>query len=240
MPDSQPLAVQKSESWRMFNDISPRYDFLNRVLSFGLDLHWRKVFARYLPDRPALKILDLATGTADILLIIFQRNPNASEGVGTDLAEKMLEIGRRKIAQKDLSGKIRFETGDAHHISYPDNSFDAVTISFGIRNMTDPTKVLREMHRAAKVGGRALILEFSLPRNPVFRFIHVTYLRYGVPVIGWLLTGHYKAYRYLTESIEDFAYGDAFCRLMTDAGFANVKAHPLLFGIATIYQGEKI
>ncbi len=239
MPESQEFTLKKSESWRMFNDISPRYDFLNRVLSFGLDVHWRKVLARYLPQRPNMKILDLATGTADVLLSVFHFNAHVVEGVGIDMAEKMLEIGRQKIARKHLSSRIKLETGDAHKIACSDNSFDVATISFGIRNMTDHNKVLREMRRVLKSGGRGMILEFSLPRNPVIRFLHLTYLRYAVPAIGWLLTGHYKAYKYLNQTIEDFPYGEEFCRLMKDAGFVNVKPNPLLFGVATIYQGDK-
>lgn len=240
MPESQQFAIKKSESWQMFNDISPRYDFLNRVLSFGLDLRWRKILAKHLPNRPNLKVVDLATGTADVLLSMARRNPNFSEGVGIDMADKMLEIGRQKIAAKQFDQKIKLESGDAHAIAYPDNSFDAATIAFGIRNMSDPAKVILEMTRVLKPGGVVLVLEFSLPKNKIIRFFHLAYLRHVVPAIGWLLTGHYKAYKYLNETIEDFPYGNEFCYFLYDAGLAHVKPIPLLFGTATIYRGEKI
>lgn len=223
----------------MFNEISPRYDLLNRLLSFGLDSHWRTALVKFLPLRNNLHLLDLATGTADVAITLCQKVPQITRAVGIDLADKMLEIGQTKIHQKGLEQTISLKHADALSIPFDNNSFDIATISFGIRNTPDHFKVLQEMNRILNPKGRALILEFSLPDNPLLRFSHLMYLRNIVPIIGWIVSGHYQAYRYLNKTIEDFPYGEAFCQLMSKAGFANSKAHPLLGGIATIYVGNK-
>lgn len=229
----------KADSWQMFNDISRRYDFLNHLLSFGLDILWRKQLAKFLTVKNGQKVLDLATGTADVLLSLFANNKNVQSGCGIDLADKMMDVGRKKISQRGLESHITLHHGDANQIPFNANTFDAATIAFGIRNMEDPGRVLNEMHRVLNIGGRALILEFSLPQNTIIRCVHLFYLRHLVPLIGVIFSGHYKAYRYLNKTIETFPYGKNFCALMTKAGFQNVEAHPLVFGIATIYQGDK-
>lgn len=236
---SENLILSKSNSWKMFDAISPRYDFLNHLLSFGLDILWRKKLARFLTKRTGQKVLDLATGTADVLLSLFKNNPNVHSGFGIDLADKMLEAGRTKIRKKKLEYSITLEHGDAHEISFDEGTFDVVTIAFGIRNMQDHRHVLKQMYRVLNKGGRALILEFSLPENKILRSLHLFYLRSIVPFIGVIFSGHYKAYRYLNQTIESFPYGDNFCVLMREAGFQNVKTNPLLFGVASIYQGDK-
>lgn len=233
------LISAKSESWKMFDAISPRYDFLNHLLSFGLDIRWRKELAHFLIDQENQTVLDLATGTADVLLALFKNNPQIQKGYGIDLADRMLTLGRAKIAQAGLTDRIHLQHGDANHIPFDNDSFEAVTIAFGIRNVEDYNRVLREMHRVLKKRGQALILEFSLPNHAVLRALHFFYLRTLVPVIGGIFSGHYLAYRYLNQTIETFPYGDDFCELMTISGFKNVKANPLMGGIATIYQGGK-
>lgn len=234
--------LSKSDSWRMFDEISPRYDLLNRLLSFGLDAVWRRQlhwFLRGVGDSLACPLLDLATGTADVLLTLMRRNRNIQEAVGIDLSDKMLALGRKKIARANLSGKITLTHGDASRIPFEVNRFNTVTMAFGIRNVEDPAQVLREMHRVLKPGGRALILEFSLPSNNILRGLHLFYLRTIVPAVGGLVSGHSEAYRYLNRTIEAFPSGEDFCRLMRQAGFSAVKANPLCGGIATIYTGEK-
>ena len=231
--------ISKADSWQMFDDISPRYDFLNHLLSFGLDIRWRRQLAKYLPQQGEIKVLDLATGTADVLLSLVKNNSAVQSGCGLDLADKMMSIGRRKIAQRGLDSQITLQHGDAHQIPFDEETFDTTTIAFGIRNMDNPKQVLREMHRVLNINGRALILEFSLPQNPVIRGIHIFYLRFIVPLIGTIFSGHYSAYRYLNKTIETFPYGNDFCVLLKKAGFINVEARPLLFGIATIYLGDK-
>ena len=232
--------ISKSTSWQMFDDISPRYDFLNHLLSFGLDIRWRRRLARFLKSRPGQNVLDLATGTADVLISLFKNNPHVQKASGIDLAEKMLAIGRPKIIREGLQERAILKHGDAHNIPFDSLTFDAVTIAFGIRNMENPEQVLKEMRRVLKKGGRALVLEFSLPQNVFIRWVHLAYLRHIVPLIGAAFSGHYRAYKYLNQTIESFPYGTAFCALMAKAGFQHVQACPLMSGIATIYQGDKI
>ncbi len=232
--------LSKSNSWRMFDDISPKYDFLNHFLSFGLHVGWRRQLAKYLSAKPRQKVLDLATGTADVLLSLFKNNPNVRSGCGVDMADKMMDIGRQKIARQGLEAHITLHHGDANQIPFNEHTFDAATIAFGIRNMESPKQVLKEMHRVLNKQGRTLILEFSIPRNVIIRSIHLFYIRHLIPLIGALFSGHYQAYRYLNQTIETFPYGDDFCALMMEAGFENVEAHPLMFGVATIYCGDKI
>ncbi len=233
------VVISKSNSWRMFDEISPKYDFLNRFLSFGLDTLWRRRLAAFLPARAGLKVLDLATGTADVLLALFKNNPNVQAGFGIDLAERMLDIGRQKVVSHQLEYAITLSSGDVNAVPFNENTFDAATIAFGIRNVEDPAKVLCEMRRVLKTGGRALILEFSLPENKILRTLHVFYLRTVVPAVGGLTSGHGKAYRYLNQTVEEFPSGEDFCRWMRQAGFTSIKANPLMGGIATIYIGEK-
>ncbi len=224
----------------MFDEISTRYDLLNYILSFGLDAVWRKRLAAFLPPRDGLKVLDLATGTADVLLALFKNNPNVQAGFGIDLAQKMLDIGRHKIASHKLEYAVTLSSGDANDIPFNENTFDTVTIAFGIRNVEDPMKVLNEMRRVLRPEGRALILEFSLPQNCALRTAHLLYLRHVVPFVGAAFAGHYQAYRYLNRTIEKFPSGEDFCRLMLQAGFSHVKTNPLWGGVATIYQGERL
>ncbi len=231
-------APSRHEVSKMFDKIAHRYDLLNRSLSFGQDVVWRKRMKRHLPDQEGLRVLDLATGTADQLLYLID-DERVVSGIGMDLAEKMLEIGREKIAARGLDGKLRLETGDAVSIPADDESADVATISFGIRNVVAVTEALDEMYRVLKPGGRALILEFSLPRNVVMRKLYLFYFRHILPRIGSLVSGDAYAYRYLNKTVETFPYGEAFCELMRAAGFRDVKARPLTFGIASIYQGDK-
>jgi demethylmenaquinone methyltransferase/2-methoxy-6-polyprenyl-1,4-benzoquinol methylase len=228
----------RKQVYKMFDRIAGRYDLLNRLLSSGIDRRWRARLAAQLPPGDNLEVLDLASGTAD-QLIALHATGQVARGVGLDLAEKMLAIGRDKIGRLGLSQKLTLAVGDAENLPVQAASFDAVTISFGIRNMTDPARTLAEMYRALKPGGRALILEFSLPPNRAVRRVYLIYLRHILPRLGALISGDSSAYRYLNETIETFPYGDAFCQLMTSAGFTSVACTPLTFGIASIYAGEK-
>lgn len=229
----------RAEVWRMFDRIAHRYDLLNRLLSLGRDVAWRKSIARNLPERGALRILDLATGTADVLLTIFARNSRVASGIGLDMAQKMLSIGREKIAAAGLSKKLRLLPGDATFLPFRENSFDTVTISFGIRNVLDVSQALQDMQRVLKPDGRALILEFSLPKNRLVRRVYLFYFRNILPRIGGFISGDSYAYRYLNQTVETFPYGQEFCDLMSRAGFRNIRAIPLTFGIASLYLGDK-
>ncbi len=229
----------KSESWKMFDAISGRYDFLNRLLSFGLDIGWRKKIASFLSAGENLSILDLATGTGDVLLYLFEQRKDIKTARGIDLAENMLSRGREKIKGRALENKITLQTGDINQIPFAQNSFNAATIAFGIRNVPEPKKVLSEMFRVLKPGGRAIILEFAVPANKLIRAFHGFYLSKIMPVLGAVISGNFKAYQYLNKTVETFMYGEEFCRAMRESGFLKVHANPLTFGTAMIYTGEK-
>jgi len=222
----------------MFDRISPTYDRVNHILSFGLDLWWRKKAVSFLPQNKSLRLLDLATGTGDQLLAVFKKLP-IEEAIGLDFAKEMLEIGQKKIDKTSWSQKCHLVVGNATSIPYPEDNFDAITISFGIRNVSDTPLCLREMYRVLKKNGRAVILEFSLPKNRFLLSFHLFYLRKIVPFLGGLFSKQRSAYAYLNTTIESYPSGDAFLTFMTQAGFKNVFAHPLTFGIVTLYVGEK-
>lgn len=230
--------VERETVPRMFDRIAFRYDQLNRLLSLGLDMRWRKLVARHLATPSGQRIVDLATGTGDQILAILEASDRVDQAVGFDLAEEMLALGRAKIDRLGLTDRVTLDTGDACAIPSPDDTFDAATMAFGIRNVPDVSLCLREMRRVLRSGGRALILEFSLPRNRFLRLCHRGYLRHVLPRVGGCLSGDFKAYRYLNRTIESFPYGEAFCDLMREAGFGDVTAHPLNGGIVTLYVGS--
>ncbi len=223
----------------MFDRIAPRYDFLNRALSARFDVSWRRRMEKYLPQRPSLDVLDLATGTGDQIIFLAERVPAIRSGVGIDLAEKMLEIGRGKIAAKGLSGRVDLRTGDALKVPCSDASFDATTMSFGIRNVLDVDLCLREMLRVLRPGGRSMILECSVPSWQPLRALYLFYFRHILPRLAGLISGDGSAYRYLNQTVETFPQGEAFCALMEKAGFKNVTCHRLTGGIASLYVGDK-
>ncbi len=229
----------KESSFRIFNRIHKRYDFLNHLFSFGRDKSWRKKLCFQLTDKKNQHVLDLATGTGDVALSLLKTNPHISHVYGCDLASNMIETGRLKAIKFNIRQRIAFFLGDASNIPSADNRFHAVTMAFGIRNTPDPSLVLREIRRVLKNEGRALILEFSIPSNKLLRAFHLFYLRTVIPPIGAWISGDSQAYRYLGQTIEAFPYGEDFCQLMRTAGFSKVTGMPLTFGAVTLYRGEK-
>ena len=238
-PQNEQLAELKADSWKMFAVISKHYDLLNRVLSFGLDKRWRRELIRHMPVQPDLLVLDVATGTADVLITLLENHAPIQTAYGIDLSEQMLEIGRTKIEKRGLFSRAMLQTCDAQALNFLDNTFDVATSAFGIRNIPSLMKALMELYRVLKPQGRVLILEFSLPKNIFLRLGHHFYLRWVVPSVAFLLSGHYSAYRYLSQTIMDFPYGGRFCNIIAQVVFKNVKAFPLMGGVATIYQAEK-
>jgi demethylmenaquinone methyltransferase/2-methoxy-6-polyprenyl-1,4-benzoquinol methylase len=224
---------------KMFDRISPRYDLLNRLLSAGTDMLWRKKLTRLLAPYPDQEVLDIATGTADQIIAFFEKTDRVRYAVGIDLAQKMIEKGQTKIEKRGIAKAVGLLMGDATDIPARDGQFDAVTISFGIRNVSDVNRALREMYRVVKPGGRALILEFGIPQNRFLRCVARLYLRHILPNIGAWVSGDPYAYQYLNETIEAFPSGEAFCDLLRDASFTGVVAYPLQFGLPTIYRGSK-
>jgi demethylmenaquinone methyltransferase / 2-methoxy-6-polyprenyl-1,4-benzoquinol methylase len=237
--ESPHKAPARREIGRLFDRIAPRYDLLNRLLSFRRDVAWRRRLIKALPDRAPLRVLDLATGTGDVMLAISRRFPDRARCTGVDVSAGMLRGARKKVAGTGTDKNCRLLRGDAVHLGMADNVFDAVTSAFGIRNTEDPAAALREMYRVLRPGGRVLILEFSLPENPFFRAIYLAYFRHILPRIGGLISGDPGAYRYLNRSAEAFPHGEAFLDLMRTAGFEDARAEPLSLGIAALYTADK-
>jgi len=222
---------------QIFDAIAPTYDRTNRILSGGVDLYWRRRMAALLPKAEKIKLLDCATGTADQLLSLLKYSPHIHQAVGIDLAEEMLKIGREKL--QPHAHRASLKNASATDIPYQEGTFDCVTMSFGIRNVDNVPQCLREIRRVLRPQGRALILEFSLPKNRWVQRSYLLYLNKLLPSIGKLISAHTEAYSYLAKTIQSFPQAEAFCKLMKDAGFQSVKAYPLTLGIVTIYAGEK-
>jgi demethylmenaquinone methyltransferase/2-methoxy-6-polyprenyl-1,4-benzoquinol methylase len=223
-------------SGEFFDSIAARYDFLNRVISFGVDRSWRKKTVRSLGLRAGMRALDLATGTADLAIAIANTFPGV-EVVGVDPSQQMLAIGQDKTEKQSLEDRVRLLQGDAQDIEQPDASFDAISMAFGIRNVPDREKALREMARVGKPGARIAILELGEPQSgivgPLARFhVHVM-----VPTIGALLSGAGE-YRYLERSIAAFPKAEDFAELMKAAGLADVRVEPLTFGVCHLYTAR--
>lgn len=229
----------REEIWKMFDKISPTYDLMNQLMTFGLDKKWRKQLALYLPKGNNLKVLDLATGTGDQIIALFKGTSRIRKIVGVDLSPEMLAIGKKKIERKDYAHQVSFKQASALNLPFKEDSFDAVTLSFGIRNFTDVLAALKEIRRVLKPKGRLLILEGSLPKNSFLKKCHLFYMRYYLPWMGSLIAKEKKAYRYLNETIETFPYGSEFLELLKEAGFSHTKTLPLTGGVVAIYLGEK-
>lgn len=236
---NEKLILPKHQAPQMFDAIARRYDLLNRLLSLGMDVAWRNRLNDFIPQGNNLKLLDLASGTGDIIITLVRDNARITEALGIDPAVKMLEVGREKIVHLGLQSRITLQEGDAQHLELVDNSFDVTTIAFGIRNVPDMRLGLLEMYRVTKLGGRIIILEFSKPANPILAIGHLVYLNVVVPIIGFLFSGNIKAYRYLAQTIQSFPYGDRFCKIIRQFGFKDVQAFPLFGGVATIYVAQK-
>lgn len=232
------LSARKKESWKFFNQIAPTYDRVNRILSMGIDILWRKNFCRNLPNRKDLLCLDLATGTGDVAIEL-ARDVRVKHIEATDLSKEMIKIGKKKVNKNKHGHKITMKVADGVDIPSPDSSFDIVTVGFGIRNFGDYRKSLKNMARVLKPDGQVMILEFSLPTNRAIRSGYLFYFRSILPRVGNLLSGHKDAYTYLNKTVEDFPYGDIFIKEMKKAGFNKVESKNLSFGIATIYIASK-
>ena len=224
---------------RMFDSIAPYYVLLNHVLSFGWDFLWRRKLTNTVNKDKKLKVLDMATGTGDLLISLLRSNPNITEAVGLDISENMLALCRQRIAKYKLTDRVVLVSSDAADSGLPDESFDLVTIGFGIRNTPDSFKTLCEIYRLLRQDGTALILEFSLPSNRIIRKCYLLYLRNFVPLLGRLISGDKNAYRYLNTSVESFYSMDDFSDLMRKVGFSDVKVTPLTFGVACIYKASR-
>jgi demethylmenaquinone methyltransferase/2-methoxy-6-polyprenyl-1,4-benzoquinol methylase len=233
IPYKENTESKKEQVATMFNNISKRYDFLNHFLSLGIDILWRKKAIRLLKDTQPKQILDIATGTGDFAIEALKLNPTKVTGI--DISEGMLRVGREKIKQKGLQDIIELKLGDSENLDFDDNTFDAYTVGFGVRNFENLEKGLSEMLRVLKPNGTAVILECSKPKSPLIKF----YFNKVLPGIGKLISKDNNAYTYLPESVNAFPDGEDFMNILTKVGYKDPKAIRLMFGIASIYKASK-
>jgi demethylmenaquinone methyltransferase/2-methoxy-6-polyprenyl-1,4-benzoquinol methylase len=222
----------------MFSAIAPRYDLLNRLLSLGKDRYWRSFAVRQLPKTESGRFLDVATGTGDVAIEIARQYPGARI-TGMDFSDKMLELGREKIRKTGLDERIDIRFGDVTSLQFDDRTFDAAIIAFGIRNIPDYKKGIREMARVLRDGGRIVILEFTTDQNRFFRGFFRLYLEKVLPFIGGIISGRKSAYKYLSDSVLDFPDAEQFKKIMEEAGLKDVRYHKLTFSIVTVHVGTK-
>jgi demethylmenaquinone methyltransferase / 2-methoxy-6-polyprenyl-1,4-benzoquinol methylase len=230
-------ATKKEQVAQMFDAISGNYDGLNRVISMGTDISWRKKVLKIVNDSNPDNILDIATGTGD--LAILMSDTKATNITGIDISEGMLAVGKEKIIEKNLGHKIVLKYGDSENIPYEDNYFDAITVAFGIRNFENLDKGLQEINRVLKPNGVFVILETSVPEKFPFKQGYNFYTKFILPIIGRLFSKDKVAYQYLSESANNFPYGEKLNNILRKNGFIDVVAMPQTFGVATIYQATK-
>jgi len=228
---------KKEQVTKMFDTISKDYDGLNRVISFGIDVKWRKKVVQLVKKIQPKNILDIATGTGDLAINLAQTN--ADKIIGLDISSGMLNIGKLKIKKRSLENKIEMVLGDSENILYPDNTFDAITVAFGVRNFENLEKGLQEILRVLKPNGIFVILETSIPTKKIHKFGYHFYSKNILPLIGKLFSKDRSAYKYLSESASVFPYGEALNNILRNIGFINVKDFPQTFGVATIYTSSK-
>ncbi|MDX1350827.1 MAG: bifunctional demethylmenaquinone methyltransferase/2-methoxy-6-polyprenyl-1,4-benzoquinol methylase UbiE [Putridiphycobacter sp.] len=230
-------STKKEEVAEMFNNISEKYDFLNHFLSLGIDKIWRKKAVKILGENNPKIILDMATGTGDFAIEALKLNPEKI--IGVDISEGMLDVGRQKMKKRQFDDIIDMQLGDSEHLSFGDNTFDAYTVAFGVRNFQNLKAGLKELNRVLKPGGRGVILEFSKPKKFPIKQYYKFHSRYIIPKIGKAISKDSSAYEYLPESIAAFPEGQDFIDILIDLGYKNCKMKTVAGGIATIYWAEK-
>lgn len=228
---------KKEQVTKMFDTISGDYDGLNRVISFGIDIKWRKTVVKLIKKNNPKAILDIATGTGD--LAIAMADTNAEKIIGLDISSGMLEIGKEKIQKKGLSSKIEMVLGDSERMPFEDDTFDAITVAFGVRNFENLNNGLKEILRILKPGGTFIILETSIPTKFPFKQGYKFYTSNILPLIGRAFSKDRSAYKYLCESASVFPYGEALNNILREIGFINVEDFPQTLGVATIYKSSK-
>jgi demethylmenaquinone methyltransferase/2-methoxy-6-polyprenyl-1,4-benzoquinol methylase len=228
---------KKEQVAKMFNGISGNYDFLNHFLSLGIDITWRKKAIKLLKANQPKLILDVATGTGDFAIEALKLDPDKI--IGIDISEGMLEVGRKKMREKNLSDRIELLLGDSENLPFEENKFDALIVAFGVRNFENLEKGLKEMLRVVKPGGEIVILEFSRPIQFPLKQFYNFYFKFVLPKIGRLISNDKSAYTYLPESVQAFPDGDHFVQLLSGLGYKNISCKPLTFGISSLYTGTK-
>ena len=221
----------------MFDNISPKYDFLNHLLSGGIDIYWRKRAIKLLKKAQPRVILDIATGTGDFAIEALALKPEKI--IGVDISEGMLAVGRQKIQKLGKQGTIELRTGDSESLPFTNNYFDAVIVSFGVRNFENLLAGLTDMQRVMKPEGTCVVVEFSKPKAFPFKQVYNFYFKYILPTVGKIVSKDQSAYTYLPESVQAFPDGNDFLTIFEKAGFTNTKCIPLTFGVCSIYVGHK-
>lgn len=229
---------KKEQVATMFNDIAGKYDFLNRFLSAGTDIGWRKKALKQLESIDTKKLLDVATGTADVA-IMAAKQLKLTKIIGIDISDGMLDVGRQKIVKANLQNTIELLNGDSEAINFPDNTFDAVTVAFGVRNFEDLEKGLSEIKRVLKPTGKLVVLEFSKPILPGVKTMYNLYMKIITPTVGKMISKNKVAYAYLDESIQKFPEGKNFITILNNIGYTNTYSKKLSLGICSIYCGTK-
>jgi len=238
VPYQQSNLDKKHQVAKMFDSIAFRYDFLNRFLSIGRDVRWRKKAIAELKESQPQIVLDVATGTADVAIMTYYAlHPKRITGI--DISDGMLQLGRKKIEKRGLQNVIELRNGDSETISYPDNSFDAITVAFGVRNFQNLEKGLAEMLRVLKPGGKFVVLEFSRPRQKGFKGLYNFYMKVIAPKAGSLFAHNKDAYQYLNNSVQAFPEREQFIHLMKQTGYSKIYFKTLSLGICCIYCGSK-
>jgi demethylmenaquinone methyltransferase / 2-methoxy-6-polyprenyl-1,4-benzoquinol methylase len=223
----------------MFNAVAPRYDFLNGLLSAGIDKYWRKIAVNELEPLSKGVFLDVATGTADIALEISSRAPSPARIVGVDFSTTMLELGKDKVKAKNKQAEIQLFPGAAEHLPLKDDSFDGAISAFGARNFANLNQGISEIHRVLKPGGKIVILDFSFPQNGFLQWLYRLYFGNILPIMGRWISGHKNAYSYLPDSVEGFPKGEDFTSILIENGFESTSFRMLTFGITSVYVGLK-
>jgi demethylmenaquinone methyltransferase/2-methoxy-6-polyprenyl-1,4-benzoquinol methylase len=228
---------KKKQVEQMFDNISGNYDGLNRVISFGIDLKWRRKVIEMVKKTNPKYILDVATGTGD--LAIAMADSDAEKIIGLDISAGMLQVGKDKIQKKELNKRIEMVQADSENLPYPDHTFDAITVAFGVRNFENLEKGLSEIYRVLSPGGIFVVLETSIPTKFPFKQGYRVYSNYILPIIGKLFSKDKSAYQYLSESASVFPYGEKFNNILRKTGFTEVENLPQTFGVSTIYSATK-
>ena len=237
LPYKDKKSSKKTQVRQMFDGISPQYDLMNRIISGGIDIKWRKNVVSMLIEKQPEKILDVATGTGDLAIALLQTK--ATEIIGIDISEGMLDIGKQKVRNNQWYQKIKMQIGDSENIDYPDDYFDAATVAFGVRNFENLDKGLSEILRVLRPGGDLIILETAVPNNYLLRQFYHLYTQFIMPVIGNLFSKDKSAYQYLSDSAAAFPFGKAFNNILAKNGFIEIEDIPQTLGVASIYRAQK-
>lgn len=231
-------ATKKTQVANMFDNVSSNYDSLNRVITFGIDIKWRKKVVDFIKETKPNNILDIATGTGDLAIMLSKNIPQAKI-TGLDISAGMLEVGKEKIKNLSLTDKIEMVLGDSEKIPYPDNFFDAITVSYGVRNFENLDQGLQEINRVLKPGGTFIVLETSVPTKFPFKQGYQFHCNIILPLVGRLFSKDKSAYAYLSKSASLFPFGKAFNKILNKNGFKNINDIPVTFGVSTIYKAIK-